>query len=132
MVQLCQLELARSVAHSYTGELKELYENSCHSIIKSYKEDTPSICEATTEDGNRTYTDNLIRLFHNNTDLIDKLIDRSDDEIATYIKKWRNERDKFGKPLIENPDNSLRKDFAEALKKNEIISGAVETFRKKL
>ena len=80
----------------------------------------------------KTYTDNLIKLFNNNTNLLDELIGKSDEEIAACIKKWSNERDKFGKPLINNPKNNLRKDFAQALKENGIISGAVTTFRKRL
>ena len=123
------------------GEFNEKFEN-IFDTIKLWEQEVEPFMRIydTNEDegetdvrGNgKTYTDNLIKLFNNNTNLLDELIGKSDEEIAACIKKWSNERDKFGKPLINNPKNNLRKDFAQALKENGIISGAVTTFRKRL
>lgn len=110
----------------------KLWEQEVEPFMRIYGNTNEDEGETDVRGNGKTYTDNLIKLFHNNTDLIDKLIGKSDEEIAACIKKWCNERDKLGKPLINNPKNNLRKDFAEALKENGIISGAVTTFRKKL
>ena len=77
-----------------------------------------------------TYTPELLNLFHNRRELIDELIGKSDKGIAALIKKWAGEKDKFGKPLIENPSNNLRKAFAEALKSGNIISMSSDRFRR--
>ena len=79
-----------------------------------------------------TYTENLIQLFHGNTHLIDELIGKPDKEKADCITQWARGKDKFGKPLIENPDNGLKKAFAEALKENGIIRESIRTFRDRL
>ena len=78
------------------------------------------------------YDENLLKLFHNNTDLIDELKVLSDNEIAGRIKQWCKERDKFGKPRIENPDNGYRSAFSNALKEAGIIKCASRTFIEKL
>lgn len=78
------------------------------------------------------YTENLIQLFHGNTHLIDELIGKSDKGKADCITQWARGKDKFGKPLIENPDNGLKKAFAEALKENGIIRESIRTFRDRL
>ena len=56
----------------------------------------------------------------------------SDNEIAGRIKQWCKERDKFGKPRIENPDNGYRSAFSNALKEAGIIKCASRTFIEKL
>ena len=110
----------------------ELWEQEVEPFMRIYGNTNEDEGETDVSVNGKTYTENLIKLFHGNTDLIDELIGKSDEEIAACIKKWCNERDKFGKPLIENPKNNLRKDFAQALKENGIISGAVGSFRKRL
>lgn len=77
------------------------------------------------------YSDDLIKLFNGNTNLIEQLIGKSDNDIAHLIKKWAKEKDKFGKPLIENPDNYGNKQkFANALLANGIVKNS--NFRIKL
>ena len=78
------------------------------------------------------YTEELIRLFNDNIHLIDELIGKSDKEIANCVTQWARGKDKFGKPLIENPSNGLKKAFAEALKGNGIIRESIRTFRDRL
>lgn len=78
-----------------------------------------------------SYSDDLIKLFNGNTNLIEQLIGKSDNDIAHLIKKWAKEKDKFGKPLIENPDNYGNKQkFANALLANGIVKNS--NFRIKL
>ena len=84
------------------------------------------------ETTNKVYSTILLRLFHNNIYLIDEIVGSSDDEIAKKIKQWAKERDKFGKPLIENPENNLRTAFAKALKTNNLIKCSIDIFRRKL
>lgn len=78
------------------------------------------------------YTPELLKLFKNRAELIDELIGKSDKEIAALIKKWAGEKDKLGKPLIENPYNNLKTAFAESLKENRIIKLSKRSFRNKL
>jgi hypothetical protein len=78
------------------------------------------------------YSKELVGLFHGHRELIDELVGKSDNEIATSIKKWAKEKDKFGKPLIEHPGNSARLTFARELKQNGLIKLSEESFRKKL
>lgn len=84
------------------------------------------------ETTNKVYPTILLKLFHNNIYLIDEIVGSSDDEIAKKIKQWAKERDKFGKPLIENPENNLRTAFAKALKTNNLIKCSIDIFRRKL
>ena len=79
-----------------------------------------------------SYSDGLIKLFNGNTNLIEQLSGKSDNDIARQIKNWAKEKDKFGKPLIENPENGLKSRFAKELKANGIIQQAERTFRTKL
>lgn len=79
-----------------------------------------------------TYTPELLKLFRDRRELIDELIGKSDNEIAALIKKWAGEKDKLGKPLIENPGNNLKKAFAEALKEAKVISLSSDRFRRLL
>lgn len=78
------------------------------------------------------YPPELLELFNNRAELIDELIGKSDNEIAALIKKWAGEKDKFGKPLIANPENNLKKAFAEALKEAKVISLSSDRFRRLL
>lgn len=91
------------------------------------------ISNNTSNNINKTdYSPELLKLFRGHTELIDHLICKSDDDIATHIKKWATEKDKFGKPLIENPDNLLKSEFAKALKEAGIIKQSERSFRYKL
>lgn len=77
------------------------------------------------------YSDDLIKLFHGNTYLIEQLNGKSDVEIARLIKKWAKEKDGLGKPLIDNPDNyGYKTKFADALLRNRIVEN--KNFRIKL
>lgn len=101
----------------------EWLEEYCNSIV--------------TTDGDVTinepsYSDDLIKLFNGNTNLIKQLIGKSDNDIARLIKNWAKEKDKFEKPLIENPENGLKSRFAKELKANGIIKQSEKTFRTKL
>lgn len=78
------------------------------------------------------YSKSLLTLFHNHTELIDELVGKPDKEIANLIKRWAKEKDRLGKPLIEDPKNNLRQRFADELKKAGIISLSARTFRNKL
>lgn len=84
------------------------------------------------ETPNPQYSESLLDLFHSRTDLIGELAGLSDDKIAGKIKQWCKERDNFGKPLIENPENYLKKAYAEALKDAGLINLTVSSFRRKL
>lgn len=97
--------------------------------LEEYKESLSVVPDAK---GERSYLGGLLDLFHNNTDLIAELVGLSDDEIARKIKGWAKEKDKLGKPLIENPENGLKSRFAKELKANGIIKLSVKTFRTKL
>ena len=108
--------------YSLNEEQMKWLEEYCNSIV--------------TTDGDVTineprYSDDLIKLFNGNTNLIKQLIGKSDNDIARLIKKWAKEIDKFGKPLIENPDNYGNKQkFANALLANGIVKNS--NFRIKL
>lgn len=81
---------------------------------------------------NGEFSDKLLKLFHNNEYLIEQLRGLSDGSIADKIRKWKNEKDKFGKPLIENPDNQLKSEYARELKSNGLIKCSEKNFRNKL
>ena len=97
--------------------------------LEEYKESLSVAPDAKVE---RSYSGGLLDLFHNNTYLIEELVCLSDDEIARKIKGWAKEKDKLGKPLIENPENGLKTRFAKELKANGIIKQSEKTFRIKL
>lgn len=97
--------------------------------LEEYKESLSVVPDAK---GERSYSGGLLDLFHNNTYLIAELVGLSDDEIARKIKGWAKEKDKLGKPLIENPENGLKSRFAKELKANGIIKQSEKTFRIKL
>ena len=97
--------------------------------LEEYKESLIVVPDAK---GEHSYSDGLLDLFHNNTHLIAELVGLSDDEIAIKIKGWAKEKDKLGKPLIENPENNLKSSFARELKANGIIRLTAKNFREKL
>lgn len=78
------------------------------------------------------YPDELVKLFHGNTYLIDSLVGLSDDEIVKKIKEWSKEKDKLGKPLIENQKNGLKSAYSKALKEAGFIKISVDRFSRKL
>lgn len=78
----------------------------------------------------KSYSEGLVSLFHGHTELIEQLICLSDDEIAGLITEWAKQKDNLGKPLIENPKNNLRSAFAQALKRDGIIKGSADRFRR--
>lgn len=85
------------------------------------------------EENGRKYSEDLLKLFHSHVEELDSLGGLSDSEIAARINKLAKERDKFGKPLIENPENHGNKSaYAKALKDNELIKCSVGTFRRLL
>lgn len=127
-----------SLSDGFVSELKKTsdgyYNLICGDDEKNMNADvegTPKKEDESPEE-ETTYTPELLRLFHKRVKLIDELIGKSDNEIAALINKWAGEKDKFGKPLIENPYNNLKTAFAEALKENRIIKLSVRSFRDKL
>lgn len=114
------------VVHWTNTRISEVYKMLCELSDFAGMTEQEKVTES------QQYDNDLLTLFHNNTDLIDKLKVLSDNEIAGKIKQWCKERDKFGKLLIENPDNGKKKAFAEALENAGIIKCAVRTFRGKL
>lgn len=80
----------------------------------------------------RIYPQNLLSLFRGHKELIDSLIGKSDNEIAKLITGWAKQKDKSGKPLIENPSNRMQSKFAKELKQNGLIGLSEESFRRKL
>lgn len=80
----------------------------------------------------KKYSDGLLNLFHGNIDLIEQLNGLSDNEIAIQIRSWKTQKDKMGRPLIENPDNYLKSEYARELKENGLIKCNVNNFRNKL
>lgn len=114
------------VVHWTNTRISEVYKMLCELSDFAGMTEQEKVTES------QQYDNDLLTLFHNNTDLIDELKVLSDKEIARKIKQWCKERDKFGKPLIENPDNNKKKAFAEALENAGIIKCAARTFRNKL
>lgn len=92
-------------------------------------ENIPSTNELSTKD---EYSEELIKLFHGNTHLLSDLIGKSDDEIVALINKWARMKDGKSKPLIENPQNNLKRKFAHELKHAGFIKCTENTFRAKL
>lgn len=84
------------------------------------------------EENGRKYSEDLLKLFHYHVEELDSFVGLSDSEIVDRIKQLAKKKDKFGKPLIENPGNNKRLAFAQALKENELIKGSENTFRRKL
>ena len=80
----------------------------------------------------KKYREDLLKLFHDNILLIEELVGKSDDEIASRIRQWAKEKDKVGRTLIENPRNRLKATFARELKNAGIINLSERTFRDKL
>lgn len=91
-----------------------------------------SVEEQKAEENGRKYSEDLLKLFHYNVEELDSLVGLSDSEIVDRIKQLAKKKDKFDKPLIENPGNNKRLAYAQALKENELIKGSENTFRRKL
>ena len=84
--------------------------------------------------GGRKYNDNLVKLFRGHTELINKLIGLTDNEIFMEIEKWSKTDDENDtkRKLIDNPHdygNAIK--FATYLKDENMISSQIDTFRKK-
>lgn len=110
------------------NEREELYKE----YLAIVQEACPTVQQAANNEPQREYSADLVELFRGNTELIDELVSLSDDEIARKIKGWAAQKDKFGKPMIENPDNRLKSKFAKELKKNNLIKLSESSFRAKL
>lgn len=78
------------------------------------------------------YSKELLDLFNGHEDEINKLIGKSNDEVAAAIKKLNGEKDKFGKPQIQNYKNNLKLTFAKELKAAGIITLSEDRFSRKL
>lgn len=122
---------------NYSKEYFKFLENKLNNKIGNRKVVTDSINieyqkQIIKPTKNKEYQESLLKLFKGNVYLISHLEGLSDDEIASLIKKWAKEKDKSGKPLIENPENRLKNKYAEELKKAGIIKLSVRTFRDKL
>lgn len=99
----------------------------------AHTDEKDSQAEKPLPDNNPTqYSEELVKLFHGHTELIDELIGQSDLFIAERIKELSNMKGKDGKALIENPRNNLKSCFAKALKDNNLIRKSINLFRKDL
>lgn len=78
------------------------------------------------------YSKELLNLFNGHEDEINKLIGKSNNEVAAAIKKLNGEKDKFGKPQIQNYKDNLKSKFARELKKAGIITLSENRFIRKL
>lgn len=78
------------------------------------------------------YSEELLYLFNGHVELINELIGKSNDEVAASIKKLNEEKDKFGKPQIQNYKNNLKLTFAKELKAAGIITLSEDRFSRKL
>ena len=125
-MNICAIKANIRMVRKYLESVQPEEKNNSKNVNEIPKKEDESPEEET------TYTPELLNLFHNKRELIDELIGKSDDEIAALIKKWAGEKDKFGKPLIENPYNNLKTAFAESLKENRIIKLSKRSFRNKL
>ncbi len=90
------------------------------------------LAEIDSEEIKPKYSEELLDLFNGHEDEINKLIGKSNDEVAAAIKKLNGEKDKFGKPQIQNYKNNLRSEFAKELKKAGIITISENRFIHKL
>ena len=127
-----------SLSDVFVSELEKAYDGYYNLIcgddeknMNADVEETPKTDDKVHEEVT-TYSPELLNLFHNRRELIDELIGKSDNEIAALIKKWAGKKDEFGKPLIKNPGNNLKKAFAEALKEAKVISLSSDRFRRLL
>lgn len=81
----------------------------------------------------RDYTDSAKEFFHNNTDLLDELIEVSDNEVSMKLKEWNGKRDKFGKRLMEPLEEfGNKKKCATILEENGLIKTKANYFRTKI
>lgn len=139
-----EYRLCRRIRECGGGDLETLFKAVCLYIAlgNETKEGAEflALSEAKTpheteprDEPRQQYTQGLLSLFHNHTELIEELEGLSDDEILFKITQMAKLPDKFGKPLIENPQNYGNKTkFAEALKENGLIKMSVGQFRQRL
>ncbi len=120
--------LTLSEIQQKTKEREELYKEYLAIVQEGY----PTGQQAANNETQREYSAGLVELFHGHIELIDELVVLSDDEIARKIKGWAKQKDNLGKSLIENPENRLRTSFATKLKANGLITGKINTFKRKL
>lgn len=130
--------MCESDAHTYNGELKKRFNLACEGMLART---LPKLSTQTRKTGTLpierasnppTYTPELLQLFKGHEELITELMVLSNNKVASKINEWAKTRDKFGKPLIENPGNGLKSKFAKCLKENGIITESASNFRKKL
>lgn len=68
------------------------------------------------------YSQKLLTLFKNHTDLLRQLHGLTDDDKARKIAEWGKKKDKDGNLLICAPTDNLYKRYAEELKKNGFLN----------
>lgn len=90
------------------------------------------LAEIDSEEIKPKHSKELLNLFNGHEDEINKLIGKSNDEVAAAIKKLNGEKDKSGQPKIKNYKNNLRSEFAKELKKAGIITLSENRFSRKL
>lgn len=124
-----------------TGEIKVENHISCAEAEKQNRlsqaiEDIENYFSISLFDDNKfkepKYSEELLDLFNGHEELIDELIGKSNDEVAASIKKLNEEKDKFGKPQIQNYKNNLKLTFAKELKAAGIITLSEDRFSRKL
>ena len=120
-------------AISYIYEAAGLPEAEAHEKQKEENNNPLPVEEQKAEENGRKYLEDLLKLFHYHVEELDSLVGLSDSKIADRIKQLAKKKDKFDKPLIENPGNYGNKSaYAKALKDNELIKCSVGTFRRLL
>lgn len=123
-------------AISYIYEAAGLPEAEAHEKQKEENNNPLPVEEQkdeTQENNAGRYSEELLRLFHWHTELLDELTTMSYGKIATQIKKWAKKMDERKMPLIENPGNYGNKSaYARALKEKGLITCSVGTFRRLL
>lgn len=83
--------------------------------------------ESNEKEKDRRYSAELLRLFKNDSGLIDSLVGKSDNDIAFCLKGWSK------KGLIENLKNfGLKSRYAKELKTAGIIHNSESNFRQKI
>lgn len=120
---------------SYIYEAAGLPEAEAHEKQKEENNNPLPVEEQkdeTQENNVERYPKELLNLFHGHVELLDKLVTMANREIASQIKKWANEKDKYGKPLIDNPKNNLRAEYARRLHEAGLISCKPDTFKRSL
>ena len=120
---------------SYIYEAAGLPEAEAHEKQKEENNNPLPVEEQkdeTQENNAGRYSEELLRLFHWHTELLDELTTMSDGEIATQIKEWAKKMDERKMPLIENRKNNLRAEYARRLYEAGLISCKPDTFKRRL